>query len=233
MYGYIYLTTNKINNKKYIGKHKSAEFDKKYIGSGTVLLEAIKHYGIENFNTEILECCDTLDELNAREFYYISINDAVKSKEYYNLKDGGEGGGSQNQLYITNGIINKKVFEEEFDYYFSQGFHRGGPKQSEETKHKRAEANRGKKHPTAGAKISASLTGKKLSDAHRHKLSVAKIGSVSPKRRKIKCVETEIVYDSLLTATVQNGYKSSGCLCSCLKGNRDTAFGFHWEYIDL
>lgn len=30
MFGYIYETTNLINNKKYIGKHKSNKFDKNY-----------------------------------------------------------------------------------------------------------------------------------------------------------------------------------------------------------
>lgn len=34
MYGYIYLTTNLINGKKYIGKHKSLTFDDSYFGSG-------------------------------------------------------------------------------------------------------------------------------------------------------------------------------------------------------
>ena len=37
MYGYIYETTNLINGKKYIGKHKSSKFDENYYGSGTYL----------------------------------------------------------------------------------------------------------------------------------------------------------------------------------------------------
>ena len=43
MYGYIYETTNLINGKKYIGKHKADCFDKSYIGSGTILTRAIKN----------------------------------------------------------------------------------------------------------------------------------------------------------------------------------------------
>ena len=42
MFGYIYKTTNKINNKIYIGQHKHADFDKQYYGSGKIILEAIK-----------------------------------------------------------------------------------------------------------------------------------------------------------------------------------------------
>ena len=57
MYGYIYITTNIINNKKYIGKHKSLEFDENYKGSGIRLNQAINKYGINNFTTIILEQC--------------------------------------------------------------------------------------------------------------------------------------------------------------------------------
>ena len=53
--GYIYITTNIINNKKYIGKRQKPEFDKNYKGSGRYLKNAINKYGIENFNTKILK----------------------------------------------------------------------------------------------------------------------------------------------------------------------------------
>lgn len=33
-YGYIYLTENKIDGKKYIGMHKSSTFDHTYYGTG-------------------------------------------------------------------------------------------------------------------------------------------------------------------------------------------------------
>lgn len=44
MYGYIYLTTNLINGKKYIGQHASPVFEPdRYIGSGVILWKAIKN----------------------------------------------------------------------------------------------------------------------------------------------------------------------------------------------
>ena len=53
MIGYIYKTTNKINQKIYIGKHQSSEYDDKYFGSGKILRRAIEKYGLNNFTNEI------------------------------------------------------------------------------------------------------------------------------------------------------------------------------------
>lgn len=53
MYGYIYKTTNLINNKIYIGQHKVKEekIDNSYYGSGKLIIQAIKKYGKENFKS--------------------------------------------------------------------------------------------------------------------------------------------------------------------------------------
>lgn len=91
MYGYVYITTNKINNKKYIGQHKSTTFDKKYIGSGILLQKAIEHYGKENFEVVILKECFSEDELNQAEIELIKTFDAVNSEQFYNIARGGEG----------------------------------------------------------------------------------------------------------------------------------------------
>lgn len=91
MYGYIYETTNLINNKKYIGQHRSETFDESYAGSGILLLKAIQKYGKENFSTRILQECESDSELNELEKYYIKLFDAVNSNEYYNIANGGEG----------------------------------------------------------------------------------------------------------------------------------------------
>ena len=95
MFGYIYLTTNTINNKKYIGQRrafKCSPEDDDYLGSGTILQRAIKLYGKENFTKEILEYCDSLDELNEAEKKWITYYNAVTSNEFYNIASGGLAG---------------------------------------------------------------------------------------------------------------------------------------------
>ena len=44
-YGYVYLTTNLVNGKMYVGKKANKYFRPMYLGSGTVLAKAIKKYG--------------------------------------------------------------------------------------------------------------------------------------------------------------------------------------------
>ena len=91
MYGYIYLTRNLINNKKYIGQRKG-EFDKNYLGSGKWLKKAIKKYGKENFCVDILYVCKTKEETDEKEILAIKDADACKSREFYNIVMGGING---------------------------------------------------------------------------------------------------------------------------------------------
>jgi group I intron endonuclease len=93
MYGFIYLTTNKINNKKYIGMCKNTHREG-YIGSGTLLKEAIKKYGRENFERNVLQECETFEELCLAEASWIDHYNAVNDVNFYNLTSGGFGGNS-------------------------------------------------------------------------------------------------------------------------------------------
>lgn len=90
--GYIYITKNLIDGRKYIGQHHSRYFDSSYLGSGKILKQAIDKYGRENFTTEILEWCASDDELAEKEKSWIGKANAVESREYYNILPGGPGG---------------------------------------------------------------------------------------------------------------------------------------------
>lgn len=90
--GYIYITTNNINNKKYIGKRTKSYFDTNYYGSGKHLRRAINKYGKDNFSVEILEWCYSLNELNEAERKWIKHYSAQTSAEFYNISEGGDWG---------------------------------------------------------------------------------------------------------------------------------------------
>lgn len=88
---YIYLTTNLINGKKYIGQHKG-EINDTYFGSGSLIKKAIQKYGKENFTKEILAICDTREEADEKEKMFITQYNAVEDDNFYNLQEGGSGG---------------------------------------------------------------------------------------------------------------------------------------------
>ena len=93
MFGYIYMTTNLINGKKYIGQKKSSKFLKeKYLGSGSLLRKAISKYGKENFSVEMICSCESKEELDEMEIYYIKLYNAQTDTTFYNLCPGGESG---------------------------------------------------------------------------------------------------------------------------------------------
>ena len=142
MYGYIYETTNLVNNKKYIGQHRAEKFDEKYVGSGKYLWNAIRKYGIENFECKIIEECDSREQLNEREIYWISFYNAVKSKNYYNITKGGKyynpyeglnkedyerackklSESSKGKVTINNGKIERRINSSELQEYLNNGF---------------------------------------------------------------------------------------------------------------
>lgn len=92
-YGFIYITTNKINGVKYIGQKSYQTKDwKNYLGSGIYLKRAIKKYGSKNFERKIIENCFSKKELDEREIYWIDYYNAVNSNQFYNIAKGGDGG---------------------------------------------------------------------------------------------------------------------------------------------
>lgn len=92
----LYETTNLVNGKKYRGIHKTNNLEDGYLGSGTALKLAVKKYGQENFSRDIIEFCETYDELLIKESIYVD-EEWVKDKSNYNLKTGGQSAGILSQ----------------------------------------------------------------------------------------------------------------------------------------
>lgn len=107
MYYVIYKTTNTINNKIYIGKHKTKNLHDGYMGSGRLLTRAIQKYGIENFKVEILYYCDSEEELNLKEKEIVTEEFCLRD-DTYNLCSGGHGGFSYVNRNNIRGMLGKK-----------------------------------------------------------------------------------------------------------------------------
>lgn len=90
---FIYKTTNNNNGKQYIGL--CTRDDPTYLGSGTLIKQAIKKHGRKNFTREVLEECDDFEVLLEREMYWIEKFDAVDNDNFYNLSYGGYAGNAQ------------------------------------------------------------------------------------------------------------------------------------------
>lgn len=172
MYGYVYKTTNLTNGKIYIGQHKHDGWDNNYYGSGKILLNAIKKYGRENFSCEPIEYCDTRQDLDEREIYWIDIY--RKQDNCYNIAKGG-GGRSAPLSQETKEKLSKAL---------------KGRKIPIETRKKMALRQIGKTLSSdVKTKISQKLAGRTLSEEHRAKLSLSHIGQKNPHsedwRRKV------------------------------------------------
>lgn len=147
-YNYIYLITNKLNRKIYIGKHSTNNLEDGYMGSGKLIKKAIQKYGIENFTKEYLAFCDTEDTLNWFEKFYIK---KYKARENgYNLTDGGDGvigiTGMKRSDETKKKLSNShkgKLFSDEHKNKLSVA-HKG-KQRSEEHKRKLSESNKGKR----------------------------------------------------------------------------------------
>jgi hypothetical protein len=91
MFYYLYEIKNNLNNKIYIGVHKTDNIDDGYMGSGKLVSSAIEKYGIENFTKTVIETFDNEIDMYQREKEIVNKN-FLSRKDVYNLATGGSGG---------------------------------------------------------------------------------------------------------------------------------------------
>lgn len=103
-YGFIYITTNLINGKRYLGMcayHRNNS--NTYLGSGKALRRAIKKYGSQSFKRETVEECSDKTSMIEAEIRWIEQLQCVSDPTWYNMNSGG---------YATKGFTGKKHSEE-------------------------------------------------------------------------------------------------------------------------
>lgn len=102
---------------------------------------------------------------------------------------------------------------------------------SEETKAAESAARKGSGNPFYG-KHHTDVWKQKAGDRQRGAKNhmYGRYGKLNPKSRKVRCVETAMVFDSLKDAERKTGTNSSN-ISSCCSGRLKTAGKYHWEYV--
>ena len=78
----VYKITNELNNKIYVGVHRTLDINDRYMGSGKRIKRAIKKYGVENFSKEILYVFDNEEEMLTKEFEIVNETFIVDDNNY-------------------------------------------------------------------------------------------------------------------------------------------------------
>lgn len=98
----IYKVTNLVNQKVYIGqsvnslnhrKNQHYKESKYHKNDNTYFHNALRKYPKQSFFWEVIERVDSLEELNAKEIYWIDYYHSTDKEKGYNLKLGGNNGG--------------------------------------------------------------------------------------------------------------------------------------------
>lgn len=91
-YGYVYKLTYKKNNKIYIGAKTGTKVNLAYYGSGSIWTKEVlnKCNPSTDIDREILQWCNTAEELSDAEKYWIAKYNSTNSDIGYNILKGGQ-----------------------------------------------------------------------------------------------------------------------------------------------
>lgn len=198
MYHIVYLTTNLLNGKFYVGVHSTYNLDDGYLGSGLAMLRAIKKHGKHNFKRQILHYCLTAEDTLTHEAQIVN-EQFLQQKNVYNVK---LGGGCKAQ------------YTDEMKIKFSLAWTEERKKQHSETMAKQY-ADGKLPHLMRGSKKGHNK-GKKQSDEHIQNRTSKRIGCKNTEESKKKMSEAvsyiECPYcHKTITKTINTRYHKDKC----------------------
>lgn len=235
----VYIHTSP-SNKFYIGITGQNPPEKRWQnGRGyksSYFYNAIQKYGWDNIKHEILYAGLTKEEAEQNEIELIAKYKSDNREYGYNIDHGGSCIGKMSKE--TKDKISKANMGNQYSL---------GHRHTEESKRKISEASKNAYHPKGikmpehvkeilaeshkteefRRKLSEANTGKTHSEETKVKLSESHKGLGS---KKVICIETGIIYNSIKEASEENNIKGKGHIGACCRGDRKTAGGLHWEY---
>lgn len=163
-YGIVYCATNKVNGKRYVGQTTSTLKRRWSMhccpgGNCKSFSGAIQKYGKHSFDIVEIASAETLDELNEKEEYFISLFKTSDRLYGYNLRPGGN---SSKPSAESKALMSKAKV---------------GRTLSEETKAKISAALKGQpKTAEHSLNVSIAKKGRPFSDAHKKRMSESRLG---------------------------------------------------------
>ena len=177
---YTYMVTNKTNGKVYVGSHSwdGEGLDPNYYGSGTAITRAVRKYGKENFQIEVLYYYSSVEECRADEERILTEYDVKNCPHSYNCKNGAIGWTSEDMKGKNNPMYGRTL-SAEHRRKMSQA--NKGRTLSAEHKKKISQAITGEKHPMYGRTGEKHPRyGKHHTAESRRKMSQARTGEKHP-----------------------------------------------------
>lgn len=115
---FVYLITNTINQKKYVGKSNCP--DDRWCthqyeanrGAGYVVHKALRKYGLDAFTFEVLEAYETQKASLEGEIEWIARLDSTIHGWGYNMTKGGEGGAPTEEQLKNKGLALSQIFQQ-------------------------------------------------------------------------------------------------------------------------
>ena len=204
-YSGIYIITNTINDKVYVGQAQDLYIRTKHHISderNPLLKKAFKKYGLDKFTIDVLEQCET-DKLDEREQYWMDYYEVTNRDKGYNICPiaGSTRGVKKSQeerkqmserasqrIGDLNPFYGKEHSEETKEKIRKRKLNQ---KVSEETKLKLSQAHTGKKFSEERKMaISKGLKGKKRTKEHGKHISESKMGSTLSEEHKASISKT-------------------------------------------
>ena len=239
----VYMHKNKINGKVYIGITKQKTKNRWNNGKGynnQYFKRAIDKYGFDNFEHIILFEKLSKEKAEEQEIKLIAHYKSNQRNFGYNIDNGGKTIGTHSEetkLKISNAHKGKKQPEEVKKKLIEANKgnkYRFGAHQTKEAKRKISEANKGNKY-CLGRTLTEE-TKKKISDRNKGKhmspnTEFKKGYSNISRMRKVICLETGKVYNSMTNASKETNISLGNIQSVCL-GRSKTAKGYHWRYYE-
>lgn len=166
-YYLVYQTTNKVNEKIYIGVHRTYDVNDSYLGSGKLLSRAIRKYGKDNFDKDILFVCDNITDMYLKEIEIVN-EEFVKREDTYNIRCGGLGGrmNAETRIKVSEALKGKKksektkslmsasqtgkILSEETKKRISESRNKSGFRPNEESRNKMSVSAKNRKNNSIG-----------------------------------------------------------------------------------